>query len=78
MIEKNYDFETSEFKLYSFEVFQIYLTDKNPTHGRGTASVFQFSARRFLWRAKVDKNTFYHNYDTLNILTILSAIFMIL
>ena len=25
--------------------FQRYLTDKSPTHGRGTASVFQFGAR---------------------------------
>ena len=44
-IQKNYDSETSEFKFHSFRAFQRYLTDKNPTHSRGTASVFQFSAR---------------------------------
>ena len=31
----------------SFRAFQRYLTDKNPSHGRGTASIFQFSSRSF-------------------------------
>ena len=46
-METNYDFETSEFKLYLFRAFQRYVTDKNPTHGRGTASVFHFNAHSF-------------------------------
>ena len=47
VIQKNHDSETSEYKLYSFRAFQRYLTDKNPTHGRGIASISQFSARSF-------------------------------
>ena len=47
VIQKNYDSETSEFKLHSFRAFQRYLTDENPTHGRGTTSVFQFNAQSF-------------------------------
>ena len=46
-IQKNFDSETLELKLHSFRGFQPYLTDKNPTRGRGTVSVFQFIARRF-------------------------------
>ena len=46
-LEKNYDIATLEFKLHSFRGFQRYLTDKNPTHDRGTVSVFQFSACSF-------------------------------
>ena len=46
-IQNDYDSETSEFKLHSFRAFQRYLTNKNPTHSRRTASIFQFSARRF-------------------------------
>ena len=46
-VQGNYDSETSGFKRHSFRAFQLYLTDKNPTHGRGTASVFRFSARSF-------------------------------
>ena len=46
-IQRNYDSETLEFKLHSFRVSQQYLTDKNPTHGRGTVPVFQFSAHSF-------------------------------
>ena len=42
-IQKNYDSETSEFKLHSFRTFQWYLTDKIPTHSRGTASIFHSS-----------------------------------
>ena len=48
VIQKNYDSETSEFKLHSFRAFQQYLTDKNPTHSQRTGSVFQFSAHSFL------------------------------
>ena len=33
LIQKNYDSETSEFKLHSFRAFQRYLTDQNSTHG---------------------------------------------
>ena len=33
VIQKNYDSETSEYKLHSFRAFQRYLTDKNLTHG---------------------------------------------
>ena len=47
VIQKSYDSETSEFKLHSFRAFQRYLTDKNPTHGRGTAAIFQFNAPSF-------------------------------
>ena len=43
-IKKNYDSETLDFKLHSFRAFQRYLTDKNPTHGRGTVSVFACEA----------------------------------
>ena len=46
-IQKNYDSETSQFKLHSFRAFQRYLTDKIPTHSRGTASISQFSSRSF-------------------------------
>ena len=46
-IQKNYDSETLEFKLHSFRAFQLYVTNKIPTHGRRTVSVFQFSAHSF-------------------------------
>ena len=46
-IQKDYDSEISEFKLQSFRAFQRYLTDKNPTPSRETASITQFSAYRF-------------------------------
>ena len=42
MVEEQYQF----FNLI-FRAFQRYLTDKNPTHGRGTVSVFQFSIQSF-------------------------------
>ena len=32
-IQKNYDSETSKFKLHSFRAFQLYKKDWNPTHG---------------------------------------------
>ena len=46
-IQTNNDYQTSRFKLRSFRTFQRYLTYKNPTHGQGTVSVFQFSASSF-------------------------------
>ena len=42
MVEEQYQF----FNLI-FRAFHRYLTDKNPTHGRGTVSVFQFSIQSF-------------------------------
>ena len=47
VIQKNYDPETSEFKVHSFRALRRYVNDKNSIHGRGTASVFQFSTRSF-------------------------------
>ena len=46
-IQKKYDSESSEFELNSFNASQRRLTDKNPTHSRKTASVFQFGAHSF-------------------------------
>ena len=42
MVEEQYQF----FNLV-FRAFQRYLTDKNPTHGRETVSVFQFNIQSF-------------------------------
>ena len=42
-IQKDYDSETSEFKLHSFRAFRQHLTDKDRTDNQGTASVLQFS-----------------------------------
>ena len=44
-MQKNYDFETLKFKLHSFIPLELNVNGKDPTHGRETASVFQFSAR---------------------------------
>ena len=44
-IQKNYDLETLKFKLHSFIPLELYVNSKDPTHGRGTAPVFQFSTR---------------------------------
>ena len=41
------EFGTGKLKLYSIRACRGYLTDTNPTHGRGTVSVFQFSACSF-------------------------------
>ena len=46
-IQKNYDSETSEFRLHSFRAFQQHLADKKPKPSRGTASIFQFGAHSF-------------------------------
>ena len=43
MIQKDYDSESSGFELHSFRDFQQYLTEKNPTHGGGTAAIFQYA-----------------------------------
>ena len=46
-IQKNNNYKTSKLKFQSFRAFQRYLTDKNPAHGGGTVSGFQFSTRSF-------------------------------
>ena len=47
VLQKNCGSETPEFKLHSFRAFQRYPTDKNPTDGGGTVSIFQFSVCSF-------------------------------
>ena len=52
-MQNNPESETLEFKLHSFRASQRYLAHKNPTHSRGTAPVFKFSARSFFERTLV-------------------------
>ena len=55
LIQKNYDSETSEFKHHSFRAFQQYLADRNPTHGRGAALIFQSDLVQVVFQHTLDQ-----------------------